>query len=98
MLENEICGGGFADAELGVHEALRVHPGAAAAGGGRALNLCAERDAIGFGMELAARVAPLLGMTLEIIRMDFGARIPALAGGESDMIGAYVAVMPERAA
>lgn len=51
----------------------------------------------GFDIELAAYVAQKLDMQLEIVNMDFGGLIPALAAGKVDMIAAGISITEERA-
>ncbi len=51
----------------------------------------------GLDVEIASMVAGRLGKKLEIVNMDFGAMIPALAAGKVDMIGACITITPERA-
>lgn len=52
---------------------------------------------VGFDIELATYVAQALDMRLEVVNMDFGAMIPALAAGNVDMIGACITITDERA-
>lgn len=56
-----------------------------------------SHEIVGLDIELAARVAQKLGMQLEVVNMDFGGMIPALAAGKVDMIGACITITPERA-
>ena len=58
--------------------------------------LDANKTVVGFDVELATYVAQKLGMTLEIVNMDFGALIPALQAGQVDMIGACITISAER--
>ena len=51
---------------------------------------------VGFDVELASRIAARLNRRLEIVNMDFGAMIPALAAGKVDMIGACITITEER--
>ncbi len=52
---------------------------------------------VGLDMEIASLVAQRLGKRLEIVNMDFGEMIPALAAGKVDMIGACITITEERA-
>jgi polar amino acid transport system substrate-binding protein len=52
---------------------------------------------VGFDIEVAGQVARKLGKKLDIVRMDFGALIPALASKKVDMIGACIIITEERA-
>lgn len=56
-----------------------------------------NQKVVGLDIELATYVAKKLDMQLEIVNMDFGAMIPALASGKVDMIGACITVSEERA-
>lgn len=56
-----------------------------------------SQKVVGFDIELATYVAQKLDMQLEVVNMDFGAMIPALASGKVDMIGACITVSEERA-
>jgi len=56
-----------------------------------------RQQVVGFDIELATYVARKLGMELEVVNMDFGAMIPALAAGQVDMIGACITISEERA-
>ncbi len=51
---------------------------------------------VGFDLELAHYVARQLGMTLEVVDMDFGGLIPALMSNKVDMIGACITISEER--
>lgn len=57
----------------------------------------ASRQVVGLDIELANRFANKLGKKLEIVNMDFGGMIPALAAGKVDIIGACITITPERA-
>lgn len=57
----------------------------------------ASRQVVGMDIELAHRFANKLGKKLEIVNMDFGGMIPALAAGKVDIIGACITITPERA-
>jgi polar amino acid transport system substrate-binding protein len=59
--------------------------------------LGAAGQPIGFDIDLATYVADRLGYQLQIINMDFGDLIPALAAGGVDMIGACITITDERA-
>jgi polar amino acid transport system substrate-binding protein len=52
---------------------------------------------VGFDIEVAGQVARKLGKKLDIVSMDFGALIPALASKKVDMIGACIIITEERA-
>jgi len=56
----------------------------------------ASRQVVGLDIELANRIASKLGKKLEIVNMDFGGMIPALAAGKVDVIGACITITPER--
>jgi len=56
-----------------------------------------SQEVVGFDIELATYVAQKLDMQLEVVNMDFGAMMPALASGKVDMIGACFTVTEERA-
>jgi polar amino acid transport system substrate-binding protein len=56
-----------------------------------------SQKVVGFDVELARRIAQQLGMTLEVVNMDFGALIPALVSGKVDMIAACITITDERA-
>jgi len=56
-----------------------------------------SREVVGLDIELAHYFANTLGKTLEVVNMDFGGMIPALASGRVDMIGACITITPERA-
>lgn len=55
-----------------------------------------SHSVVGFDIELASYVAQELGMTLEVVNMDFGALIPAIISGKVDMIAACVTITDER--
>lgn len=57
----------------------------------------ASHEVVGLDIELAYRIANKLGKSLEIVNMDFGGMIPALASGKVDMIGACITITEERA-
>ncbi len=52
---------------------------------------------VGFDIEIAAYIAQKLDMQLEIVNMEFGGLIPALAAGKVDMIAAGISITEERA-
>lgn len=52
---------------------------------------------VGLDIEIASLLAKKLGMTLEIVNMDFGAMIPALLSKKVDLIGACITITDERA-
>jgi polar amino acid transport system substrate-binding protein len=52
---------------------------------------------VGLDMEIASLIAQKLGRKLEIVNMDFGEMIPALAAGKVDIIGACITITDERA-
>jgi len=51
---------------------------------------------VGFDIEIAHYIAKSLNMDLEIVNMDFGAMIPALAANKVDLIGACITISDER--
>ncbi len=51
---------------------------------------------VGYDIELARKAARRLGRRLEVVDMEFGALIPALASGKVDMIAACITVTEER--
>ncbi len=57
----------------------------------------ADRKVVGFDVEFATRVARKLGMSIEIVDMEFGAMLPALIAGKVDVIGAGLSITEERA-
>jgi len=57
----------------------------------------ANKQIVGFDIEIASRVAQKLGKKLIITDMEFGAMIPALISGKVDMIGAGLSITAERA-
>jgi len=56
-----------------------------------------SHEVVGFDIELASLVAKKLDMKLEVVNMEFGALIPALAAGKVDMIAACITITEERA-
>ena len=59
--------------------------------------LDANGNIVGFDIDLANYVAQKLGMRIQVVNMDFGQLIPAVAAGEVDMIGACITITQERA-
>lgn len=51
---------------------------------------------VGYDIELARYIAKKLDKKLEIVNMDFGGMIPALAAGKVDMIAACITISKER--
>lgn len=56
-----------------------------------------KRNVVGLDIELARHFARKLEMQLEVVNMEFGGMIPALAAGKVDVIGACITITPERA-
>lgn len=56
-----------------------------------------SQEIVGFDIEIASLVAKRLNKKLEIVNMDFGAMIPALAANKVDMLGACITISEERA-
>lgn len=56
-----------------------------------------SQEVVGLDIEIASLVAKKLNRKLEIVNMDFGAMIPALAANKVDMIGACITITEERA-
>ncbi|HPN16269.1 MAG: ABC transporter permease subunit [Acidobacteria bacterium] len=56
-----------------------------------------SRRVVGFDVELASRLARRLGRELRIHNMEFGAMIPSLLSGKTDLIAACITVTEERA-
>lgn len=56
-----------------------------------------SQQVVGIDIEIASLVAQRLNMRLEVVNMDFGGLIPALASGKVDMIGACITISEERA-
>jgi polar amino acid transport system substrate-binding protein len=54
-------------------------------------------EVVGFDIELGRRIAQRLDMGLEVVNMDFGGLIPALASGKVDVIAACITITEERA-
>jgi polar amino acid transport system substrate-binding protein len=57
----------------------------------------ANGDLIGFEIDVAKRLAADMGLKPEILAYDSARLIPALEGGEIDVIAAGLAITPERA-
>ncbi len=57
----------------------------------------ASRQPAGFDIEFAARIALALDKQLEITDMEFGALLPSLIAGKTDLIGAGLSITEERA-
>ena len=57
----------------------------------------ASGDLIGFEVDVAKRLAADMGLKVEILSYESGRLIPALEGGEIDVIAAGLAITPERA-
>ena len=55
-----------------------------------------SQKVVGFDIELATYVAKNLNLQLEVVNMEFGALIPALAAGKVDMIGSGISITAER--
>jgi len=55
-----------------------------------------SQKVVGFDIELATYVAKKLNMQLEVVNMEFGGLIPALAAGKVDMIGSGMSITAER--
>ena len=56
-----------------------------------------SQQVVGIDVDLAALVAKKLNKKLEIVNMEFGSMIPALAAGKVDMIGACITITQDRA-
>ena len=56
-----------------------------------------SQQVVGIDIEIAALVAKKLNKKLEIVNMEFGSMIPALAAGKVDMIGACITITTDRA-
>lgn len=55
-----------------------------------------SQKVVGIDIELASLVAKKLNKKLEIVNMEFGSMIPALAAGKVDMIGACITITEDR--
>ena len=51
---------------------------------------------VGIDIELAALIAKKMNKQLEVVNMEFGSMIPALAAGKVDMIGACITITESR--
>ncbi len=51
----------------------------------------------GIDVDISQAIADEIGVTLEIVNMDFDGLIPALVGGKGDIVAAGLTVDPERA-
>jgi polar amino acid transport system substrate-binding protein len=56
-----------------------------------------SQNVVGLDIEIASLVAKKLNKKLEILNMEFGSMIPALAAGKVDMIGACITITEDRA-
>ena len=55
-----------------------------------------SQKVVGIDIEIASLVAKKLNKKLEIVNMEFGSMIPALAAGKVDMIGACITITADR--
>jgi polar amino acid transport system substrate-binding protein len=55
-----------------------------------------SQKVVGIDIEIASLVAKKLNKKLEIVNMEFGSMIPALAAGKVDMIGACITITSDR--
>ena len=55
-----------------------------------------SQKVVGIDIEIASLVAKKLNKKLEIVNMEFGSMIPALAAGKVDMIGACITITEDR--
>lgn len=55
-----------------------------------------SQKVVGIDIEIASLVAKNLNKKLEIVNMEFGSMIPALAAGKVDMIGACITITEDR--
>lgn len=55
-----------------------------------------SQKVVGIDIEIASLVAKKLNKKLEILNMEFGSMIPALAAGKVDMIGACITITEDR--
>jgi polar amino acid transport system substrate-binding protein len=58
--------------------------------------LDADKDVVGFDVELATYVAKKLGKSLQTVDMAFGDLIPSVQAGKVDMAGACITITAER--
>lgn len=56
-----------------------------------------SQQVVGLDIEIATRVAQKLNRKLEVVNMEFGSMIPALAANKVDMIGACITITEDRA-
>lgn len=56
-----------------------------------------SQNVVGLDIEIASLVAKKLNRKLEIVNMEFGSMIPALAASKVDMIGACITITEDRA-
>lgn len=56
-----------------------------------------SQKVVGIDIEIASLVAKKLNKKIEIVNMEFGSMIPALAAGKVDMIGACITITADRA-
>jgi polar amino acid transport system substrate-binding protein len=56
-----------------------------------------SQKVVGIDIEIASLVAKKLNKKLEIVNMEFGSMIPALAAGKVDIIGACITITADRA-
>jgi len=57
----------------------------------------ADGSVVGIDVDISQAIADELGVTLEVVNMDFDGLIPALVGGKGDIVAAGLTVDPERA-
>lgn len=55
-----------------------------------------DGESLGFDLELAKRIAYELNMELEPVPMQFGALLPSLVSGKTDMVGGCMSITEER--
>ena len=55
-----------------------------------------SQKVVGIDIEIASLVAKKLNKKLEVVNMEFGSMIPALAAGKVDMIGACITITEDR--
>jgi polar amino acid transport system substrate-binding protein len=55
-----------------------------------------NQEIVGIDIEIARLVAQRMNRKLEVVNMDFGAMIPALAAGKVDLIAACITISAER--
>ena len=59
--------------------------------------LDANGKIVGFDIDLATHVAQKLGKQIQVVNMDFGQLLTAVASGQVDMVGACITITQERA-